>query len=141
MTGSAADRRLRCVRGDIERLNPVGLHQPPGYHHVTVVSAGPTAYLAGQCPLDADGSLLGPGDIDAQVDAVVRNALTALAAVDATAERVVRSVIYVASNETGVLDRCGDDCRPLCWRQPSRPRPPSSASARSASPDNSWRLI
>lgn len=103
MTGSAADRRLRCVRGDIERLNPVGLHQPPGYHHVTVVSAGPTAYLAGQCPLDANGSLLGPGDIDAQVDAVVRNALTALAAVDATAERVVRSVIYVASNETGVL--------------------------------------
>jgi len=90
---------------DIERLNPADLHQPPGYHHVTVVPTGPTAYLAGQCPLDAYGDLVGPGDIDAQVDAVVDNALTALAAVNATPTRVVRSVIYVVSDETGVLGR------------------------------------
>ena len=88
---------------DIHHLNPAGLHQPPGYHHVTVVPAGPTAYLAGQCPLDADGDLVGPSDIEAQVDAVVDNALTALAAVDATPERVVRSVTYVVSDETSVL--------------------------------------
>jgi enamine deaminase RidA (YjgF/YER057c/UK114 family) len=93
------------MRDDIERLNPTGLHQPPGYHHVTLVPAGPTAYLAGQCPIDADGDLVGAGDIDAQVDAVVDNALTALAAADATPERVVRSVIYVVSDESGVLGR------------------------------------
>lgn len=87
----------------IERLNPAGLHQPPGYHHVTVVPAGPVAYLAGQCPVDADGDLVGPGDLDAQVDAVVRNALTALAAVEATPARVVRSVIYVVSDDRDVL--------------------------------------
>jgi enamine deaminase RidA (YjgF/YER057c/UK114 family) len=103
MTGPAVDGRLRFVPGEIERSNPMGLHQPPGYHHVTVVPAGPTAYLAGQCPLDADGNLVGPGDVDAQVDAVVRNALTALTAVDAAPERVVRSVIYVASNQSSVL--------------------------------------
>jgi enamine deaminase RidA (YjgF/YER057c/UK114 family) len=84
-------------------VNPAGLHQPPGYHHVTVVAPGPTAYLAGQCPLDAHGELVGPGDLDAQVDAVVRNAVTALAAVDTTPARVVRSVIYVLSDETAVL--------------------------------------
>jgi enamine deaminase RidA (YjgF/YER057c/UK114 family) len=88
---------------DIDRVNPAGLHQPPGYHHVTVVPAGATAYLAGQCPVDAEGVLVGPGDIDAQVDAVVANAVTALAAVDATPARVVRSVIYVVSDETDVL--------------------------------------
>jgi len=43
----------------IERLNPPGLHQSPGYHHVTVVDAGRTAYLAGQCPLDETGHVVG----------------------------------------------------------------------------------
>jgi enamine deaminase RidA (YjgF/YER057c/UK114 family)/GNAT superfamily N-acetyltransferase len=105
MTGPTAHGRLPGVAADIQRSNPVGLHEPPGYHHVTVVQAGPTAYLAGQCPLDGDGNLVGPGDVDAQVDAVVRNALTALAAVDAAPERVVRSVIYVASSDTDVLGR------------------------------------
>jgi enamine deaminase RidA (YjgF/YER057c/UK114 family) len=46
--------------------------------------------------LDTDGALVGPGDVDAQVDAVVRNAITALTAAEATPDRVVRSVIYVA---------------------------------------------
>ncbi len=88
---------------DIERINPAGLHEPPGYHHVTVVAAGRTAYLAGQCPLDVTGELVGPGDLDAQIDQVVANAVTALAAVDARPEHVVRSVIYVVSDETEVL--------------------------------------
>ncbi len=68
-----------------------------------MVRAGPTAYLAGQCPIDVDGNLVGPGDMDAQVAAVVHNALTALTAVDAAPERVVRSVIYVVSTRTDVL--------------------------------------
>ena len=103
LAGPTADGRLASIQSDLERSNPAGLHEPPGYHHVTVVQAGPTAYLAGQCPIDADGSLVGPGDLDAQVDTVVRNALIALAAVEAAPERVVRSVICVASNETSVL--------------------------------------
>ena len=43
----------------IERLNPPELHQPPGSHHVTTVDAGRTAYLAGQCPLDATDRVAG----------------------------------------------------------------------------------
>jgi len=97
------------VSDDLERLNPAGLHQPPGYHHVTVAPAGRTAHLAGQCPVDPDGRLVGPGDVDAQVDAVVRNALTALGAVDAVPAQVARSVIYVVTAETAVLGRV--------WRQ------------------------
>jgi enamine deaminase RidA (YjgF/YER057c/UK114 family) len=53
------------VEARIERLNPPQLHRPPGYHQVTVVGAGPMAYLAGQCPIDVHGALVGPGDIDA----------------------------------------------------------------------------
>ena len=87
----------------ITRINPDDLHQPPGYHHVTVVEVGRTAYLAGQCPLDRSGTLVGSGDLDAQIDMVAANALSALAAVGAGPDHVVRSVIYVVSDETAVL--------------------------------------
>lgn len=87
----------------IRRINPGGLHETPGYHHVTVVGAGRTAYLAGQCPLDAAGELVGPGDPVAQAAQVAANALLALEAVGAGPGDVVRSVIYVVSEERGVL--------------------------------------
>ncbi|WKD30612.1 RidA family protein [Streptomyces xanthophaeus] len=87
----------------ITRINPEQLHETPGYHHITVVEAGRTAYLAGQCPLDRSGSLVGSGSLEVQVDQVVANALAALAAVDAEPEHVVRSVIYVRSDDRDVL--------------------------------------
>lgn len=87
----------------ITRFNPDGLHHTPGYHHITVVSAGRTAYLAGQCPLDANGTIVGVGDFEAQVDQVAANSLAALAAVGAGPEHVVRTVIYVVSPHQAVL--------------------------------------
>ncbi|WP_327382748.1 MULTISPECIES: RidA family protein [unclassified Streptomyces] len=87
----------------ITRINPEQLHETPGYHHITVVEAGRTAYLAGQCPLDRSGSLVGSGSLELQVDQVVANALAALAAVDAEPKHVVRSVIYVRSDDRDVL--------------------------------------
>ena len=87
----------------IVRHNPVELHKPPGYHHITVVESGRLAFLAGQCPIDASGALVGGGNIDRQIDQVAANAATALAAVGAKAEHVVRSVIYVVSDDSAVL--------------------------------------
>lgn len=93
----------------ISRVQPDGIHPTPGYHHVTIVEAGRTAYLAGQCPLDATGVLVGPDDLLAQVDQVAANALVALRAAGAEPGDVVRSVIYVASDAraelTAVWDR------------------------------------
>jgi enamine deaminase RidA (YjgF/YER057c/UK114 family) len=87
----------------ITRINPEPLHKTPGYHHVTIVEAGRTAYLAGQCPLGPSGDLVGERDLDAQIDQVVANSCLALAAAGAGPEDVVRSVIYVVSDETPVL--------------------------------------
>ncbi|MFD8210907.1 RidA family protein [Streptomyces sp. NPDC059695] len=87
----------------ITRINPERLHATPGYHHVTVVESGRTAHLAGQCPLDRQGELVGAGSFEEQTDQVVANALTALAAVDARPHHVVRSVIYVRSDEREAL--------------------------------------
>jgi enamine deaminase RidA (YjgF/YER057c/UK114 family) len=87
----------------IERTNPASLHRPPGYHHVTVVQPGATVHLAGQCPLDADGTLVGEGDFGAQAEQVARNIESALASVGATPSDVVRTVIYVASPDRAAL--------------------------------------
>jgi enamine deaminase RidA (YjgF/YER057c/UK114 family) len=93
----------------IRRMNPPQLHQPPGYHQVTVVEPGRTVYLAGQCPLDSSGTLVGADDLAAQVDQVAANTITALAAAGATPEDVVRSVIYVVSTSSPALG--------AVWRQ------------------------
>jgi enamine deaminase RidA (YjgF/YER057c/UK114 family) len=87
----------------IIRSNPSGLHPTPGYHHLTVATAARTAYVAGQCPLDPQGDLVGPHDLDAQVDQVAANVLAALRSVAATPEQVVRTVIYVASGDRSAL--------------------------------------
>ena len=87
----------------IRRINPAALHPTAGYHHITLVQAGRQAHLAGQCPLDHSGTVVGIGDLDAQIDQVVANALSALAAVPAAPDQVIRSVIYVVSADSTVL--------------------------------------
>ncbi|MEW2631736.1 RidA family protein [Streptomyces sp. NPDC048389] len=93
----------------ITRINPEQLHATPGYHHITVVETGRTAYLAGQCPLDRSGSLVGSRSVEAQVDQVVVNSIAALTAVGAEPRQVVRSVIYVRSDDREVLG--------IAWRR------------------------
>ncbi|WP_410644845.1 RidA family protein [Amycolatopsis sp. lyj-346] len=86
----------------IERQNPPGLHATPGYHHVTVASAPRTVYLAGQCPLTPDGEVVA-GDILAQTDQVVTNTAAALEYAGAAPSDVVRTVIYVVTDDRAVL--------------------------------------
>ncbi|MER5771479.1 RidA family protein [Streptomyces sp. NPDC001985] len=87
----------------ITRINPPSLHPTPGYHHITLTPPSLTAHLAGQCPLDPSGTLVGENDLGAQIDQVAANALTALRFVDAGPEHVVRSVIYVVSDDPAAL--------------------------------------
>lgn len=89
----------------IRRLNPESLHATPGYHHITIVEAGRLAFLAGQCPLDRSGAVVGPGDVEEQTDQVATNALAALDAAGARPADVVRSVIYVVTDDEAVLGR------------------------------------
>lgn len=94
---------LARMSSKIIRVNPDRLHTPPGYHHITVVEAGRTAFLAGQCPIDAAGNLVGARDINAQIDQVVANAMIALDAAGAGPSDVVRTVIYVVSDDQAAL--------------------------------------
>ncbi|NYI69138.1 RidA family protein [Spelaeicoccus albus] len=87
----------------IVRLNPEKLHATAGYAHVTLVDAGRLAVLAGQCPLDHCGNLVGRGDVLGQVDQIATNVTETLAAAGTSADHVIRSVIYVVSDDPDVL--------------------------------------
>ena len=88
----------------IEKFNPPTVHEPAGYSHVTISHAGRLAHLAGQCPLDLSGQVVGaPGDVTAQTEQVIVNCLAVLAAAGATPADVVRSLIYVVSPDSDVL--------------------------------------
>jgi enamine deaminase RidA (YjgF/YER057c/UK114 family) len=88
----------------IEKFNPPTVHEPSGYSHVTISSAGRLAHLAGQCPLDLDGTVVGPpGDVAAQTDQVIANCLAVLEAAGAAPPDVVRSIVYVVSPDSAVL--------------------------------------
>jgi len=87
----------------LKKINPAGVHEPPGYSHVTISSAGRLAHLAGQCPLDVSGTVVGPDDYQVQTDQVIVNCLAVLGAAGAEPSDVVRSVIYVVSADTAVL--------------------------------------
>ncbi|BCY10480.1 enamine deaminase RidA [Actinoplanes sp. L3-i22] len=71
---------------------------------MTISSAGRLAHLAGQCPLDLAGHVVGePGDHAAQTAQVITNCLAVLTAAGASPSDVVRSIIYVVSPDSHVL--------------------------------------
>ncbi len=75
--------------------NPPGLSTPRGYSHVVDVPAGRTLYIAGQVAFDAEGKVVGKGDVRAQTEQVFRNLKTALESAGASLSDVVKLNWYV----------------------------------------------
>jgi reactive intermediate/imine deaminase len=79
----------------IERMNPQGLSTPTGYSHVVSTRGGRTIYIAGQVALDAQGRLVGQGDLAAQTRQVFMNLEIALKAAGASFKDVVKTNYYL----------------------------------------------
>ena len=79
----------------IERMNPQGLSTPTGYSHVVSARGGRTVYIAGQVALDAQGRVVGAGDLAAQTRQVFANLDIALKAAGATFANVVKTNYYL----------------------------------------------
>ena len=76
-------------------INPAGLVTPQGYTHLAVATGSRTVYVSGQVAQDADGNVVGTGDLAAQAEQAFRNVATALAAAGATMADVARTTLYV----------------------------------------------
>ncbi|WP_395244619.1 RidA family protein [Agromyces sp. MMS24-K17] len=82
----------------ITRLRPDGLVRSPAFSHVAVVPPGATTiYVGGQDAVDAEGRLVGEGDVAAQAVRALANAKTALAAAGATLDDVVQWTVLIAA--------------------------------------------
>ena len=80
----------------LQFINPEGLPAPATYTHVVVATGTRMAFIAGQEPEDANGNLVGPGDLAAQARQVFANLGRALAAAGAHPGQVAKITIYVA---------------------------------------------
>lgn len=109
-----------ATHGQVQFINPAGLHPNPAFTHMVTVS-GPvkTVYIGAQVAVDRDGNIAGKGDIAAQTEQIFKNIGICLEAASARPEHLVHWSIYVAQ---------GQDMRPafeagLRWWG-SRPNPP-----------------
>jgi enamine deaminase RidA (YjgF/YER057c/UK114 family) len=76
-------------------INPPEIHPPRGYTHVVETGPGRTVYIAGQVAVDKDGNLVGVNDMAAQAAQVFKNLQSALSAVGASFENVVKLTVFV----------------------------------------------
>ena len=77
-----------------ELVNPEGMHPAPGFSHVAIATGSRLVYIAGQVALDRGFNLVGGDDLRAQTVAAMRNVETAIGAVEATWDDIVRRTIY-----------------------------------------------
>jgi enamine deaminase RidA (YjgF/YER057c/UK114 family) len=80
----------------IQLLRPEGLVSSPVFSHVAVVPPGATTiYVGGQNSVDADGALVGAGDVAVQASRALANVTTALAAAGAGLGDVVHWTVLI----------------------------------------------
>jgi enamine deaminase RidA (YjgF/YER057c/UK114 family) len=79
----------------VERHSPGGRTATPGYAEMSITTGVRLAWLAGQCPLDDRGMLVGSRDVVAQTRQVITNLRTCMVDVGARPDKVVRTTVYV----------------------------------------------
>ncbi len=81
---------------NIQYINPEGLNKNPAFSNVVVVPGGmKTVFIGGQDSVNADGKIIGKGDIKKQTEQVFKNLEIALKAVGAKFENIIKWNIYI----------------------------------------------
>jgi len=79
----------------LEFINPPALPRPGSYSHIAIVPAGRQLHLSGQVALDADGAVIGRGDLAAQATQVFANITDAITAAALPISAVFKLTLYV----------------------------------------------
>ena len=96
----------------IDRLQPEGVNVrmqqgKAAYSHVvTVTGPAKTVYIAGQLARDAEGNIVGPGDMRAQLEQTFKNLDLCLKAAGATWADVVKTNTFVTNYQE--FSKCSD---------------------------------
>jgi enamine deaminase RidA (YjgF/YER057c/UK114 family) len=120
LSGSRTKEGKMQMHGNVQYLNPAGLHKNPAYTQAVVVSGNATTiYVGGQNAVDASGNIVGKGDLRAQTEKALRNIETALAAGGAELQHVVKWNVYILHGQSA---QAGFEAFQKVWGQ--RPNPP-----------------
>ena len=99
-----AGRGSRLAQGvKREHLNPPGLMKPTGYTHVVTATGGKHVFVSGQVSLDAEGNVVGKGDLRAQAKQVYLNLRAALAGAGASPKDIVKVTTFVVNYRPDAL--------------------------------------
>ena len=81
-------------------LNPDGLVKSPAFSQaVTVTGAAKIVYIGAQNAVDGSGNLVGPGDLAAQTEQVLKNIDACLEAAGARREHIISLDVYVTAGQ------------------------------------------
>src|SRR5690606_9256384 len=88
------------MSGQVQYINPEGLSKNPAFSQVvTTAGNGKTVYAGGQNAVNAQGEIVGKGDLAAQTEQVMKNLQTALTACGATWDNLVKLTIHVVQGQ------------------------------------------
>jgi len=96
----------------IDRIQPTGMNVrmqqgKPAYSHVVAVKGpGKIIYIAGQLARDAEGNIVGSGDMRAQLEQTFKNLSACLEAAGATWADVVKTNTFVTDYQA--FSQCSD---------------------------------
>jgi enamine deaminase RidA (YjgF/YER057c/UK114 family) len=76
-------------------------------------------FTAGACPLDSEGYVVAPGDLEAQAECVADNLEAALVEAGSSFTSLVKTTIYVVAAERADLVRVWNVVEPRLGRAPS----------------------
>jgi enamine deaminase RidA (YjgF/YER057c/UK114 family) len=92
------------TRPAIDLIRSPELTDSAPYAYAAVASdVSRLVFTAGACPLDADGTVAPVGDVAGQAEVVMANLATALADAGAALTDVVKTTVYVASQDRADL--------------------------------------
>lgn len=83
----------------IQRIRPDFLHNKPHFTNLVVSDAGRLAHLSGLVASTAEGELVGPGDLGAQLKFVYDRIGQSLALIGASPADVVRQRVFIVDLE------------------------------------------
>jgi len=87
----------------LELINPEELPTPASYTQVVAATGSRLVFVAGQVAVDAQGNLVGSGDLAAQARQAFANVGRSLAAAGAGPKQVARITIYVVHHRPEYL--------------------------------------
>lgn len=94
------------ARVSVERIDLTNSLGPsPGYAYAAAASGGSTIYTAGAVPVDPDGKLIAPKDLEGQTRAVIVNLGKVLRTIGATPADLVKTTVYVVGKDQSDLPR------------------------------------